>query len=126
MFTQLTPILAADDHHGVNVDAVLARLGALQMVLTTLARIAGRTSGSPVASLASRADLAAALSCLRSDLARRVATECDAISQAMTAGLVALERARQTGVPSKAAAGLLHDECSAALANVRESILLHP
>lgn len=125
MFTQLTPILAGDDHQGVGADAVLARFEVLYLVMATLARITGRPGPASAPSLSSSAAMADAVSRLPKETARLVATECDSIALTLTAGLVALERARLSGRLNRSAAQLLHDECTIAMAAVRDCVMGH-
>lgn len=121
MFTQVTPILAADDDRGAGTQAILSRFEALELVIATLAKLTGNSGAVP--DLAASADLADAITALPPASARRVATECDTIAIALTTGLTALESARHTGRLNLSAAHMLHAECAAAIAGLRSTIL---
>lgn len=121
MFTQVTPILAADDARGAGAQAILSRFEALGLVAATLAKLTGNSGAGP--DLAASADLADAIAALPPASARRVATECDTIAIALTAGLTALESARHAGRLNLSAAHMLYAECGAAIADLRSTIL---
>lgn len=123
MFTQATPILAADDQHGIDAEAVLARFEALGVVTAVLARISGNADADRHVNLADHADLASAVAAMPCESARRVVTECDSIAMALNAGLIALDKARRAGRMNPSAAELLYDEANAALSDLRMGIL---
>lgn len=95
----------------MDVQAVLARIEALAVVLAALARLSGAKNSPAFDALALRAELAAVLA-TQSWLAVGVAArDLDTLGIALQAGWRALDKARAAARMNRAAAALLHDEC---------------
>ena len=114
MFTPSTPILAANDQRSVDAQAVVARFEALRVVIAAVARIAGIAVSPNQETLSASADLAGTIGAMPSAITRQVATECDSIAIALSAGLIAVERARRAGQLNVSAAAMLYLEASEA------------
>lgn len=110
MFTPLTPILAADLSVDADTQGLLVRIDALAVVMDTVSRLAGNPPRPNYDLMVMRAELPAMVGSLaREDLVAAV-RKLDTLGIILQAGLMALDRARNAGRFSKAAAVVLHDE----------------
>ena len=114
MFSPSTPILAANDQRSVDAQAVVARFEALRVVIAAVARIAGIAVSPNQNTLSASADLAGTIGAMPPAITCQVATECDSIAIALSAGLIAVERARRAGQLNVSAAAMLYLEASEA------------
>lgn len=125
MFSPVTPILSA----GTSDEAaalVLARVQAIQTVLSALARMAGEAAAPDLQGLGQRAELAAAITDLDPMRLAHVANELDATAAALQAGFLAIEKARSQGHSAQAAARLLHAEARDAFGVTLAAARLRP
>ena len=123
MFSPLAPILPADTQQDADARALLARFDAVQTVLAATALLAGHApGGAPYRDLALRADLSAVIGLLSTARLRALNRELNSLGLALHAGLVALETARASGRCNRAAAVLLHSECTHAFGRVIEQL----
>lgn len=117
MFAPLAPI-QPDARRDSAVDSLLARVDAIQTVLTILGRMAGRAPVAALSDLDDRANLAVQLAEQEAGKLAYLATELDAVAAALQAGFAAIESARKQGRRGEAAAAFLQREANSAFAAI--------